>query len=529
MRNEKLAKRASKLRLKIEGDLPNIFQKLGIIFVVSLGLIPLLFFYFLYVNNEIFINDYREILKRSFATKLDSEIDQLPQIDSLNVPYGEIIQLVALQTVLIGTLLAIFLIVDVFKLFLKGHSIYFAAYASRAIKVIVYRIVYARTMIFRDIRPYMFYSEEAVSTRSKFTLFRKALWFTLVIFAASFQFAGLIFIRGNGFPSFFEAFDDTLGASVGFMVLTGFFWLSLLLGIDLLERYDVRVLDLSRTRLMNIGKELGKISRNGFNFLTVSFLVIVSNQADADDWIQPVVFMDIFFIISVWILLSYESNLEPIGKFIRKDMDYRTLSGAERYVVNLERKRFGARKIKEAEESMLVSEKRVKIAHEVTFARGLLQSIVVTFLVILLATGIIALSLLRVSDPSLEQLLSIELLAAFIIIVLVIIISDNTEHIEIVRKELFWFPFFIIGNVIVTYTYFEFDIVTDNTNLYTLIIFEILWTILIYRHTASKMPGWEFWKYSRSLFYGLVLFILMGITLAFQIYLLDYFGFELNL
>ncbi|MCH8907397.1 MAG: hypothetical protein IH840_09940 [Candidatus Heimdallarchaeota archaeon] len=307
------------------------------------------------------------------------------------------------------------------------------------------------------------------------------------------------------------------------MIITGFFWLSLLLGIDLLERYDVRILDLSRTRLMNIGKELGKISRNGFNFLTISFFVIVAQDANPEDWIQPVVFIDIFFIIAIWILLSYESSLEPIGKFIRTDMDFRSLSGAERYVINLERKRFGEQKMKEAEDLMRAAETRIQMAHDVSFSRGIGQAVGATLVVLILASGIIALSVVFVGDPSFHQLLSMELFAAIIIITLVILIADNTDRIDIIRKELFWFSFFIVGHVIVFYTVDRYNIVGENANLYTLIIFEVLWTLLIYRHTASKMPGWEFWKHSRSLLYALILFLLMLLTLVFQILLFEYF------
>ena len=91
--------KASKLRLKIEGDLPNIFEKLGIISLISLTMIPLLYVYFLYVDDVIFINDYREILRTALGSELN--VSQLPKIDNLDLPYGEIIQLVALQMILI--------------------------------------------------------------------------------------------------------------------------------------------------------------------------------------------------------------------------------------------------------------------------------------------------------------------------------------------------------------------------------------------------------------------------------------------
>ena len=143
----------------------------------------------------------------------------------------------------------------------------------------------------------------------------------------------------------------------------------------------------------------------------------------------------------------YETNLVEVGNILRKGLDQRSLSGAERYVINLEKKRFGESKLKEAEEEMRKAEQRVEAARQIGFAKLLIQSLLVTWFVIIFSILIIGLSILSIGEPTLNELLVIELVSSFGIMAIVYTIKENISNDDFVRRELLWFPMFIVGNV----------------------------------------------------------------------------------
>jgi hypothetical protein len=349
------------------------------------------------------------------------------------------------------------------------------------------------------------------------------VWITLVIFAASFQFAGLLYIRSGTFPKIFQFGGSVISTSVIFMIISGVFWMTFLIGIDILERYDIRILDLGRSKMMNVGVELSKISKNAFNFLTLSFFIIAVQDFKSDDWVQIVIFLDLFLLISTWILLDYESHLFDVGSFIRQGLDRRTISGAERFVINKEKKRFGERKLKEAEAMMMDSEKRVDIAHQIGFANTTTESIVTTWIVLITSTIIIFIVVFTLGTITINALLAIQTLSALVTMSVLWFSQGLLAKADTMRRELVWFPMFIIGNVIVTYIYFEYGFDSVTFNVYTISAFLVLWFFLIIRNVYPKLPGFEFWGSTKTFFFALILFIAMISTWAYQIALLSYF------
>ncbi|MHA2032516.1 MAG: hypothetical protein ACW99Q_24370, partial [Candidatus Kariarchaeaceae archaeon] len=294
------------------------------ILTISISLLVPLYLFFLFIEDDVMKSDYRRILSFAFGIDIES-INNLPSSDSIPVNHF-IVELVFLQfSVLV--LLAIFsLLIVIFKNIFRRKFLYLAAVTSMLLKNLIFNVVNLRTIIFKEIRPYSFFTEIEIPMRTTKAIFQKATWITMVIFAASFQFAGLIYIRSDTFPEFFQIGGSVIDTSVVFMIFSGFFWMTFLIGVDILERFDIRVLDLSRSKLMNIGFELGKISKNAFNFLTLSFFIIAVQDFQAENWIQTVIFLNIFLLISTWILLDYESHLFDVGSFIRHGHDRRTIS-----------------------------------------------------------------------------------------------------------------------------------------------------------------------------------------------------------
>ena len=99
--------------------------------------------------------------------------------------------------------------------------------------------------------------------------------------------------------------------------------------------------------------------------------------------------------------------------------------------------------------------------------------------------------------------------------------SDN-----VIRRELFWFPMFIIGDVIITYVYFEYNLESIAYNVYTIGIFSLFWFLAIISNIYPKIPGFEFWGKIKTIFFILILFGIMLSTLFYQVLILEYFGFS---
>ncbi len=520
-----MKKRIAKSKLTIIG-VPNSFLGEVKLTLITAILVTLpMFGFFLNVGDDRFINDYRQILNVAFGISL-STLDKLPQPDDFvsNNPFAE---LLFLQIFIILLLAFFYIFVAILKFVFQRKFLYLSAVTSKLLKSFIFRIMSLRAFLSKDIKPYAFFTEVEIQTRSNKSLFLKSVWITLVIFAASFQFAGLIYIRSDSFPRFFQVGSSVIDTSVVFMILSGSFWMSFLIGVDILERYDIRILDLGRSKLMNVGKELNKISRNAFNFLTLSFFIIAVQDFKGEDWIQTIVFLDVFLLISLWILLDYESHLFDVGSFIRHGLDKRTISGAERYVVNREKKRFGQRKLDEAEALMTQSEKRVGLAMDIGFFKASLESFLATWIVLITATILIYFVSTLLGSITLYALLIIQTVSALTTMSVlwfsqgIITKSDN-----VIRRELLWFPMFIIGDVIVTYVYFEYDLESIAYNIYTIGAFFILWFLAIIRNVYPKIPGFEFWGKTKTILFIIILFVIMLSTLYYQILILDYFGID---
>ncbi|OLS20572.1 MAG: hypothetical protein HeimC2_36540 [Candidatus Heimdallarchaeota archaeon LC_2] len=520
-----MKKRIAKSKLKIIGVPNNFLGEIKLTLMIAILTTIPMYLFFISVEDERFINDYRQILSAAFGIS-ESRLEILPQAEELLIDHP-IVELLFFQMFIIVLLGSFYIFVAIYKFIFRRKFLYTSAVTSKILKSIIFRLMMFRAFLSKDIKPYSFFTEVEIQTRSNKNLFFRSVWITLVIFAASFQFAGLIYIRSGSFPRFFQIGSSVIDTSVVFMILSGSFWMSFLIGVDILERYDIRILDLGRSKLMNVGKELGKISKNGFNFLTLSFFIVAVQDFKGEDWIQTMVFLDLFLLISLWMLLDYESHLYDLGSYIRHGLDKRTISGAERHVVNKEKKRFGQRKLEEAEALMLKSEKRVGLAMDIGFFKASLESFLATWIVLITATIVVYTVSLLLGSITLNALLAIQTISA-LTTMCVLWFSQGliTKSDNVIRRELLWFPMFIIGDVIVTYVYFEYDLESLTFNIYTIGAFLVLWFLLIIRNIYPKIPGFEFWGKIKTVFFVIILFGIMLSTLFYQILILEYFGFN---
>ena len=516
--------RKKKVKTRVKGNLPSALNRFKVLFLSAVFMIGPIYLYFTYVHSVDYLSDYRLILEDTFNIS-NSTIDFIaPNLHPYNLSSG-IYELFILQMILLLFIVAISLINSIIKKLTRWDGVFLAAMVSKFLNNVILKVMYFRSTMFREIHPYSFYTNEAVLARKNSDIIKKALWITMVIFAASFQFAGLIYIRRDKFPIFFSLNFTILDASVVFMLVTGFFWLILLLGIDLLERHDIQILDLGHSKLFNTGNELNKISRNGMNFLTLSFVILAIQDFNGADWLQTVIFLDLFFLLCLWVLLQYESNLDALGIYIRRDLDKRTLTGAERVIVNREKKRFGVRKLEEAEEAMDNAEKRIELAKSVKFFSVLIDSILVTYLVLLLSTLFIFSWVLYTGEITLDNLLLLEVITTLLVMAVLVFTRGVISKIEIVRRELTWIPLFLIGNIVVTYIKFEYNLNLDVFDIISLSVFLFIWFLLVMRNIAYRAPGSEYWGFFKRMIFFTLMLILMFSTVIYQILVLEYFKF----
>jgi hypothetical protein len=192
-------------------------------------------------------------------------------------------------------------------------------------------------------------------------------------------------------------------------------------------------------------------------------------------------------------------------------------------VINKEKKRFGERKLQEAELMMKNAEKRVDIAHQIGFVNTTIESIISIWIVLITSSVIIYLVSLSLGSITVNAFLTIQVVSAVITMGVLWFSEGIISKADTIRRELVWFPMAIIGNVIVTYIYFEYGIHSTTFNYYTISIFLIAWFFLIIRNVYPRLPGFEFWGSTKSFFFVLILFIVMISTWAYQITLLTYF------
>ncbi|MDH5404515.1 MAG: hypothetical protein OEY49_18590, partial [Candidatus Heimdallarchaeota archaeon] len=346
---------------------------------------------------------------------------------------------------------------------------------------------------------------------------------TIVIFATSFQFSGLIYMRTNSFPKLLGNFT-LLDASVIFMIVTGGIWMTFLLGIDILERTDIQIIDIDRSKLTNIGEVFRQTSHKGLNFLTLSFLIIAIQDFQPNDWVQTIFFLDLFFLLAVWILLSYESDIELIANTSRVNIDKRTIGGAERKIIKDEKRRFGEEKIREAEEQMILADKKIKTAEEVTFTKLVIQALLTNWAVIFLTAIIIYLYTILSTEISFTQLLFIEILSIFTLVFIMFMIRETLAKDDIVRDELIWFPLLILGNIVVSYTMTTYVIDLYHDGLYIIILFLFLWFYLIYKNIFDRAASQEFWNIFQKIMFFIAMIVIWISTIFFQNLLESYYG-----
>ncbi|MHA2278343.1 MAG: hypothetical protein ACXAC2_21400, partial [Candidatus Kariarchaeaceae archaeon] len=152
-----MRKKISKSKLQIIGVASNTFGKLQVILTISISLLVPLYLFFLLIEDDVMKSDYRRILSFAFGIDIES-INNLPSSDSIPVNHF-IVELVFLQfSVLV--LLAIFsLLIVIFKNIFRRKFLYLAAVTSMLLKNLIFNVVNLRTIIFKEIRPYSFFTE----------------------------------------------------------------------------------------------------------------------------------------------------------------------------------------------------------------------------------------------------------------------------------------------------------------------------------------------------------------------------------
>jgi hypothetical protein len=514
-------------KVQIDGNLPSIYGRFEAMVVTSIvSVVPITIFFAL-ADLTIKNGNYKDIVVQSLLIR-EEQLEQLPQLEKfwlfpeilVNIAYLQFLLLL----ILTGLLILVGLLRRIIGMIVNHPLTYIGAYFSLILRRIVFFVYSLPSILTGKMRPYMFYTNIAVSTRSLKSIIFKGYWITIVIFVASFQFAGLFYSRTDSYPIFFGYEFTLINTSIVFMTLTGSFWIVFLLSVDLLERFDVRILDINTSRMTNIGKFFSNVSKKALSFLSLSFMIIAIQDFSAQDWVQPIIFLNIFNMFAIWMLLSYEANLELVGDQVRSHLDRRTLTGAERIIITREKEHLGAKKIREAEEQMKKAEQRIKIANEVGFIQSLIESFLLLWLVPLFTIAVLYVDTGRAENPSLSRVLGIEISVAIFVLVMMLVLYAYLTKYEIIRSELIWFPMLYIGNAIANYVDYKSEIENEDIHLATLIGFSLIWFILVARNIYPRMPGREFWKSWHRITFFFIIVAFWILTIWYQIWIDQTYG-----